>query len=72
MEAEVAWRKFGRSKEKKFIYENMVSDGDSSTFSSLKAMIEGAGPYPGVMIDKIESLMPCTKKNWNKTKTTVG
>lgn len=62
MEAQMAVRMFQRSKGKKLIYENIVSDGDSSTFKSLKALNDGAGPYPNVEIKKLECINHVQKR----------
>ncbi|XP_068214089.1 uncharacterized protein [Palaemon carinicauda] len=45
MEAKSAVKMWGRSKDYKLRYVNMISDGDSSSYASLRAMNGGTGPY---------------------------
>ncbi|KAK8372148.1 hypothetical protein O3P69_013535 [Scylla paramamosain] len=61
MEAECAIRMWGRSENLGFQYTTFLSDGDSSAFTAVTAMNNGAGPY-NVQVEKEECVNHVKKR----------
>lgn len=62
MEVEAARRLFARSRDLKFEYENLVSDGDANSYKAVLAMNNGNGPYQHTQVTKIECINHVQKR----------
>lgn len=62
MEVEAARRLFARSRDLKFEYENLVSDGDANSYKAVLAMNNGNGPYQDTKVTKLECINHVQKR----------
>ncbi|KAK8738968.1 hypothetical protein OTU49_003766 [Cherax quadricarinatus] len=62
MEVEAAKILWPRSLDYNMRFDVMVSDGDTATFTNLKNMNNGDGPYPGVKVTKEECINHFSKR----------